>query len=180
MGATSIFGFPYPAVGDAPNTPLHLQLLAEAVETTLNGSYKTDRDAAIAAAVTSLLSAEAGYAEVLTGETTATFASFVDLATVGPSVTLTSQGTRALCLFGYEGSSGASNGGVFASPAVVTGGTTTAASNDWQAGSDKDFFAGVGFKLFTITPGSNTYRLRYRVNANTGTFSRRRLWVLAP
>lgn len=180
MGATSIFGFPYPGVNDTPNVPLHLQQLAEGVETTLNGSYKTDRDAAITAAITALLVSEAAFAQITTAESTATFAAFTDLATVGPSVTITSQGTRALCLFAYEGSSGASNGGIFASPAVVTGGTLTAASNDWQAGFDGAFFAGMGFTVFTITPGSNTYRLRYRVNANTGTFSRRRLWVLAP
>jgi hypothetical protein len=112
------------------------------------------------------------YAEVMTSQTT-TSATYVDLATVGPSVTIPAAGIYdirwELHLYCVTG--------LWATASLNAPGTTNnadyVAQND---GPDNRSHSGGG--VFTLT-GSGTAKLMYRVETagNTGTFLRRRLWV---
>lgn len=134
------------------------------------------------AAIQAIFGVESLYASVLTSETT-TSTTYTSLATVGPQLTLTSQGTKALIVFSYQGSnSTASNGG--AASVAVSGATTWAASDDYavghNVGSTGFGFYASNFVQLTINPGTHTYTMLYRVGGTTGTFARRRMWVFAP
>lgn len=132
-----------------------------------------------------LLTTYGSHAQVLTDQTT-TSASYTDLATAGPAVTLTSVGTQALVLFGTMQyvSSEASFGSAMS--VAVSGATTTAASDNYKLaateGAIGEGAAACQFAILTITPGSNTYTCKYRVGSNTitGHFINRHIWVLAP
>lgn len=112
---------------------------------------------------------------------------YVDLATVGPSVTLTT-GTDALVIFGaeYDDDGNLSNNG-FVSLAV-SGATTIAASDTWAAFGAEGFGGGlkvnlnIGYKFTTLTPGSNTFTLKYKKSggSSTSSFSKRYLLVIRP
>jgi hypothetical protein len=118
-------------------------------------------------------------ANVDTSETTAS-TSYVDLATAGPSVTLTT-GTKALiwinCQLGNSstGSSAASYG--------ISGATTAAPADsislvaDNTAGGTSQRYGACDLR--TVTAGSNTFYMQYRVSGGIGTFQRRRIQVMA-
>lgn len=114
---------------------------------------------------------------VATSQTT-TSTSYTDLATVGPTVSITSRGTRAIAIWNLTQSTTA---GSCASCVAVSAGTTTAAADSFgQVGSNSGGKV-TGFAVFTINPNVvNTYTLRYRVTGGTGTFLDRRLLVWAP
>lgn len=118
---------------------------------------------------------------ISTLETTAS-AAFVDLATVGPAVTVTT-GTTAIVFLRSQMSHSVINDNALASYAV-SGATTIAAADgrglihdghpaaeflrygivDWQSG---------------LTPGSNTFTMKYRTSDGaTASFSRRFIAVL--
>lgn len=115
---------------------------------------------------------------------------FGDLATAGPSVTLTSKGTWAAVWFGAVlwGSVGATPAAASGRVAVQISGATVmaaAASNGFYASESAGL--GVGgsgcqFRLYPITPGVNTFKLQYNnIAANgTATFQDRTISVLAP
>ena len=134
------------------------------------------------ALLAALLADCAATATVAAGQTT-TSTTYADLATVGPSVTLTSTGTLALVLFTFQGdNSTPANGG--AASVVVSGATALAAHDDRALGhnvgsSGFGFYAG-SFIPVTINPGTNTYKMQYRVAGTTGTFARRKIYVIAP
>lgn len=122
-------------------------------------------------------------ATVATAETTSS-TSYVDLATPGPAVTLTSSGTLALCIFEVAAfGTDATLRGQFISVAV-SGATTIAASDakrlTYTSNSTGSGYRAAGFAFLTITPGVNTFTLKYRVSSGTGSFSVRDLWVMAP
>jgi hypothetical protein len=110
---------------------------------------------------------------------------FADLdapAAVGPSVTLTT-GTQALvythCTMVNTGT-GSCRAGV-----AVSGATTIAAAlnRSITVGGAAGTYIGAGTTVFytsglALTPGSNTFTMKYRVGAGTGTFSDRRLIVM--
>lgn len=117
-----------------------------------------------------------GTQNVATLQTT-TSTSYTDLATVGPTATITSKGTKAIALWALNQST---TSGSCASSVAVSGATTTAAADtSGTVGSDGGRTA-IGWAVFTITPGSNTYTLKYRVTGGTGTFLDRRMMVWAP
>lgn len=132
-----------------------------------------------------LLSNFGSTAQVLTDETT-TSASYTNLATVGPSVTISSTGTLALVLIGCMQyvSSEASFGSAMSFD--ISGATTLAASDNYKLAATEgpigEGAAAGQWALVTITPGSNTYTAKYRVGSNTitGHFINRRIWVFAP
>lgn len=132
-----------------------------------------------------LLSGRSSHAQVLTSQTT-TSATYTDLATAGPSVTLTSVGTAALVIWGCNQwvSSEASFGSAVSFE--ISGATTLAVSDNYKLaateGAIGEGAANCQFAFVTITPGSNTYKMKYRVgnSAVTGTFVNRHIWVLAP
>jgi hypothetical protein len=135
------------------------------------------------AAFDSLLTAEGGYASVATAQTTASL-TYVDLATVGPQVSVTSVGTRALILFGARLRNASAAAGTGCTVAIT--GATTLAAADANGAMWTDFVnAGyddekMQFMFVTINPGLNTYTMKYRASAGTAQYSVRRMYVFAP
>lgn len=128
-------------------------------------------------AISDVLGDFAATQNVSTSQTT-TSTSYTDLATVGPTVSITSRGTMAVAIWNLTQST---TSGSCASSIAVSGGTTIAAADSsGQVGSNSGFKV-TGWAVFTINPNvSNTYTLRYRVTSGTGTFLDRRLLVWAP
>lgn len=112
-------------------------------------------------------------------ETTASTA-YTNLATVGPSVTVTS-GSRAMVIISSFMSNNTLGGNSFVA-ADVTGATTIAAADATalraESGNANDNYQMTYVYYETaLTPGSNVFTLRYRVTAGTATFDDRRLVV---
>lgn len=174
MAGTPVYGFRYPAVGDAPHVPTDIQNLAEDVEGRIQAVNL----------MTTLLTMFSASGSVTTQQTTSS-ASFADLTTVGPSVSVTSTGTLAVVLFSANMWNGSAGTTVQCSVAV-SGATTVAASAvSALSGMDTGTGASLGygaaqFVIVPINPGSNTYTMKYLTAAGTGTFRNRRIWVFAP
>ena len=118
-------------------------------------------------------------ATVATSQSTSSV-TYTDLATAGPAVTLTT-GTKVLVFTNTEVSTAAGRY-VFADFAI-SGATTRAASDDTciKMGTDADSMQtrnGVA-NLMTVTAGSNTFTMKYRVNAGTNSFINRSIVVVA-
>lgn len=112
---------------------------------------------------------------------------YSDLATVGPTVTLSSVGTLALILFGCNVNRTAGTGDVDLAMSVAISGATTVAASDAFMFSTRRIDAlglggrGASFLIVAITPGSNTYTAKYKCSGPvTGVFKDRRLFVFAP
>lgn len=106
---------------------------------------------------------------------------YIDLATVGPTVTVTT-GTSALVIFSSN-QAWAGSGFNFYASVAVTGATTVAASDGTGAtmSSEGNQFSDhfmATYKFTGLTPGSNTFTLKYRVNGQTWSCSRRQLIVV--
>lgn len=119
-------------------------------------------------------------ATVATTQTT-TSATFVDLATVGPSVTVTT-GTKALIAIACMNTTSAAD--LVYAGVAVSGATTVAASDLYAIGG---YTVGVNvpqtqaanvFMLTGLTPGSNTFTMKYRRASGTATFSQRIITVV--
>lgn len=116
---------------------------------------------------------------VATSQTTAS-TSYTDLATVGPAVTVLT-GAKALVII-TASFSNAAIAGTSVIGYTVSGATTIAATDN----SAEFFTSGTaGQGLFTscvlpvaLTAGSNTFTLKYRVTASTGTFALRSVTVV--
>lgn len=121
-----------------------------------------------------------GARQTIATQETTTSTSYTDLATIGPTVTVTTS-TMALVIWGAEHS----NSSTFSvrCSVDVTGASTIAAA-DIRALAHYGLTAGGEFQAShavfydDLTPGVNTFTLKYRVGGGTGTFSRRRLIVL--
>lgn len=112
---------------------------------------------------------------VATSQTT-TSTSYTDLATVGPSVTVTT-GPYAL-VFLYNSNVNSTSVSSLMSFEVSGASSMPAADNQsigiaGTAGSRE----GAGFLLTTLTPGSNIFTCKYRVGSGTGTYADRRVSV---
>ena len=113
---------------------------------------------------------------VTTGQTT-TSASYADLTTVGPVVTVTT-GTQAIvglyCSFFNSGSF--TNWASF----EISGATTAAALDSTSVSLLINSYVNLGatFLYTGLTAGSNTFQMQYKVNGGTGTFANRRLFVI--
>lgn len=111
---------------------------------------------------------------------TTTSTSYTDLATPGPSVTATT-GTRALVFINSRMSVNAAGGQAFA--AIDVSGATTLGGNDANAtrhesSAADDIERQSSTTLLTVNPGSNTFKMVYRVTGNTGTFADRHIVVI--
>jgi len=118
-------------------------------------------------------------ATVSTSQTTAS-TSYANLSTSGPTVTVTT-GAQAIVMwsaFTQNSTSGASNAIAF----EISGATTHSASDvdatRFQAASNSDFERSSGLAFVSLTPGSNTFQMKYRVSGGTGTFANRHLCVI--
>lgn len=122
-------------------------------------------------------------ASIVTAEST-TSDTYVNLTTVGPSVTVTT-GTIAIVLFAASHSlSGTDRAGL--TSVAVSGASSVAASDNWSILTDGvtagNYVRSSGSHVFTgLTPGSNTFRLQYRRGAGavtTATFQFREISVI--
>jgi hypothetical protein len=131
--------------------------------------------------LTAMLKECASFAQVAAAQTTASV-TFADLGTVGPQVTVTSVFDRALIF--WSGSVFNNNTSQQSICAVQISGATTLAADAnngaLAAGGNTPSTNAMQFMLATITPGSNTYTLKYAVSGGTGQFDRRRIYVIAP
>ena len=109
--------------------------------------------------------------EIATSETTSS-ASFVDLATVGPTLTGIPDG-KYLIIFGASSKNTTAGSGAKMSIDINGGGAADADSTNCAV----DQFVDVArFRTKTLANnGSNTITAKYRVTANTGTFANRSL-----
>lgn len=114
-----------------------------------------------------------------TQSTTST--SYTNLATPGPAVTVET-GPMALVWFAAKISNDTSNSLTKCSVAV-TGATSISANDQWMLSTDghtgDNFNRHSMAHLFTgLTPGNNTFTIRYAVGSNTGSFRLREILVL--
>ena len=121
----------------------------------------------------------ASTATVATAQTT-TSATFTDLATAGPAVTLTT-GTQVLVLCNSKLSTGNANEAYF--DFAISGATTRAAAGTTDAylrvqSSDSQGRFG-NSNLMTVTAGSNTFTMKYASGGGTVTFTDRTIIVVA-
>jgi hypothetical protein len=119
-------------------------------------------------------------ATVATGQTT-TSATYVDLATVGPSVTVTT-GTKALVILTTQLGNDAALG--WASMGFAVSGATTLAAAQATAVSGRanaDFISQMSatYLVTGLTAGSNTFTAKYqRLSLGTSTFTNRVITVI--
>lgn len=108
-----------------------------------------------------------------TGSTT-----YTDLATVGPTVSLTTA-TVAFCLITGE-LTGSGSGSAYIS--VDISGATSLGPDDSRAlinqGTNTKQFS-INIPFSGLTSGSNTFRLKYRSSTGTSTFANRQLTVIS-
>lgn len=114
------------------------------------------------------------------GETT-TSTSYTDLTTSGPAVTVTT-GTSALVIIAAR-MTNTTSGSECAASYEVSGATTSAASDAralaFNASSGSPNLRASAAYLHTgLTAGSNTFTMKYRVSAGTGTFTYRNITVI--
>lgn len=117
---------------------------------------------------------------ISTNQSTAS-TSYTNLATVGPTVTVTT-GTIAMVWFAASASNVTENA-MTASSVAVSGASTVAASDNWMIQTDGvtagNFTRPSGMHVFTgLTPGSNTFQMKYRAGSSTASFQFREISVL--
>ena len=124
-------------------------------------------------------------ASVLTSQTT-TSTSYTDLATAGPSVTLTT-GTEAIVTISAILGQGVDSGATFHAGVAVSGASTIAASDSYSLFLNGDDFTSSSgnvslsttFKLTGLTAGSNTFTMKYKCSTGTARFENRHITVFA-
>lgn len=114
---------------------------------------------------------------VATNEATA-LTTYVNLATVGPTVTVTT-GTQALVLI-YCALSSSTAAGRSWMAYGITGATALAAGTDRAIGLDGVLTQAIGamFLQTGLTSGSNTFQAKYTATGATSSFSNRRIAVI--
>ena len=109
-------------------------------------------------------------------------ASFTDLTTSGPAVTVTT-GTKALVIVSARTYNNTTNSYTYMSYAV-SGASTVAANTDtslaWRqsAGSSDQVIQASRATVVTLTAGSNTFTAKYAAGGGTASFGHRDIFVL--
>lgn len=172
---------PNPGMNFTPFDPLTAAELDDIVEnvealaagTGLNDQVVTPDKLDTGAATSSIATSEASAAQT-----------FADLATPGPAVTVDiGANGMALVLVTCRLGSNSNTSGQAVAGFAVSGATTVAAADGdsliYQVYSSGARHQGTFAKLVTgLTPGSNTFTMKYRVTSDTGTFLSRRLTVI--
>lgn len=118
-------------------------------------------------------------AQVATTETTTTTASYGDLTTVGPAVTVTT-GTHAIVMISFQGSNNTGSDGCLMSFAIS--GATTLAAADNNSACVISTSTNSGSTIITLsglTAGSNTFTAKYKaLTGGTASFMRRNITVI--
>lgn len=119
-------------------------------------------------------------ATVATSQSTAT-TTYVDLATAGPSVTVT---TGTIAMVWFSAAQANANADAQSNSSVAVSGASSVAANDaWRLMTDGitagNFVRYGQFHCFTgLTAGSNTFTMKYRAGSGTSTFQSREILVL--
>lgn len=116
-------------------------------------------------------------ATVLTDQSTAS-TTFADLATVGPSVTIT-VGPSGMALVILTG--GLYNNSVPKYMSYAVSGATTVVASDTSSMRKDDltpFVSSIVFLHTGLTPGANTFTMKYRTTSGTGNFFNRQIAVI--
>ena len=117
--------------------------------------------------------------QVTTSESTDS-TSYVNLTTTGPTITVTT-GTIAIIFFGCAMLNTAASARTYMSYAV-SGATTITESDVRSLNMDKGDAGFTEFGYFdvatSLTGGSNVFTAKYRVDAGTGTYARRRFIII--
>lgn len=131
----------------------------------------------------SLINLGAQYGIVTTSQTT-TSTTYTDLATVGPSVTVTI-GANGMALVMMNADVLNNTGASYSVIGLDISGATTRAAAAPYEGFYQAFAANAenkisyGVLVTGLTPGSTTFKLKYRIiTASTGTFSNREISVI--
>lgn len=111
---------------------------------------------------------------VSTAQATAS-TSFVDLATAGPTLTMTT-GVRGLALWGCQLTN--SVGAAFSYMSFTGANFTASTTASVQSTGSNAIQASYSLFLNGMTAGSNTFTAKYAVSSGTGTFQDRRLQLL--
>lgn len=116
-----------------------------------------------------------------TSESTSS-SSYTDLATAGPSVTVTT-GTKALVIVAAQAQQATANISMRIGIAV-TGATSRAAddSQEWVADglpATQPISYSRHRTFDDLTPGGNTFTLKYKTTSSTATFAEREIFVMA-
>jgi len=119
----------------------------------------------------------------VTTQQTTTSTSYTDLTTSGPAVTVTT-GTKALVIVTAQSRNNL--GAEFCRISYAVSGATTIAADDsfainWQQPQDGTFAQQIRTSVASVvslTAGSNTFTLKYKVSNGTGTFLNRAIFVI--
>jgi hypothetical protein len=133
----------------------------------------------VATAANAIAARTTDQANVNVIETTAA-TSYGNLATNGPTATVTTGAKALVAVRSYLGNSSAP-ASTFASH-DVSGASTISASDTrgpMLSGSAQTCKAADVMFLTSLTSGSNTFQMKYRVSSGTGTYDDRRIWVMA-
>lgn len=125
--------------------------------------------------------ATAATASVATSQTT-TSGVYTDLATVGPSVTITT-GTKALVIVGAKMFNAQAGGTTFMSYAVsgattIAAGDSTSFNRQQSSGTNEYIRATASYLVTTLNAGSNVFTAKYATAAGTATYEARSLTVV--
>lgn len=118
--------------------------------------------------------------DVVGSTQTTTSTTYVDLATIGPQVTVTTGGS-ALVMFG--GFVTVDTAGARALMGYAVSGSTTVAATDANAlahdvSSTGRIIGATRTIMQTVAAGSNTFKCQYKVGGGTGTFAQRNIVVI--
>ena len=116
---------------------------------------------------------------ITNGLDSTTSTSYTSLSSTGPDLSCTT-GTRALVWINAQQSNDTINVGTRASYSV-SGATTIAADDDWAFLTNSaagQSLRGSVCKLESFTAGTNSFNMRYRVESNNGSWSKRRIQVM--
>lgn len=116
-------------------------------------------------------------ADVVTTSQNTTSTSYVDLATVGPTVTVTTGASALVMLYNANVNAAGTSSSLMSF--AISGSSSVAANDNMSIGTNSTVGsrAGATFLVTGLTPGSNTFTAKYRVGGSTGTFVDRRLAV---
>lgn len=120
----------------------------------------------------------ASTAEVLTGQST-TSTTYVDLATAGPAVTVTT-GTKALVILSAELFNNTAGSNTSMSFAISGASTVAASDNNRILLGVNGQYLDCSFAMVVtgLTAGSNTFTAKYKTTTGTATFSARKIIVI--
>lgn len=163
-------------------TGAHMQLVRDNLNETAVAKATTSGSLIVVDALNALVERTPAHGEDFNSETT-TSTTYTNLATVGPAVTVTT-GSKALVFFTADINNNTVGSSSLMSVAV-SGATTQAADDNYSVYAKTATTTGgftmraSSFRMFTgLTPGSNTFTAKYRVNGGTGTFNERYIFVM--